>query len=168
MCRAMSVIVAGLAGTLLVLASASAQSAGIKVEKEFKGTLKDKKPYPQGAGGEVFCAEVSVELKAGQSIRIVVKVVGEGRRVALRLLDPTGIVIGDTRKGQFPPAWPKKTAQYTHEEVPDSGKYKIEISSDLAGPFRQGERTSNSLSEHELRKQCCVSRASKPMARWQL
>src|SRR4051794_18021485 len=109
------------------------QKGGVKLGEKLEGEMKDKALWVVGSGAhKVYRAELLVALKAGQSISILATVVGKERRVVLRLLDPDGAVIGDPLKQKDPMSWPVKTSQYTHEEVSVSGKYKIEVYSDLA------------------------------------
>lgn len=85
-----------------------------------------------------YQSEVTLSLKAGQSISIKATVTGKERFVGVILVDPTGkIVFNGARRTKSAPivGAEKRSCETLYEEVNASGKYRLFIASDQIGPF---------------------------------
>ena len=83
----------------------------------------------QADGAQVlhYCEDLPVSLKAGQNIVIQATVVGEGRSVALQLIDPA-----DQR---FKASSSPRDCNLVIREVNATGKYRLRVTSSHIGPF---------------------------------
>jgi hypothetical protein len=147
---AMNLAVAGVA--LLVPLTHGAPPAGLKLGEEFKGKCAGEKPQviplvPPGKKGVAipnptpfeanyrgeslrgFTGEVPVTLKEGQGLDVTVTVTGDNRKVFLKLLDPSGLQITESKAVEY------KTVRLAIEEANASGKYTIVVVSDQIGGF---------------------------------
>jgi hypothetical protein len=131
MFRGVSLIVAVVAGVLLVPAARTAEPAVLKPGEKFEGETSVQKlsfTYDTYTWNAHF-ADVPIVLKAGQSIAISATVPGKDRKVSLILVDPSDKAIAYSK------AAGTKAVQLVHEEVNANGKYKIVVHSDYTGPF---------------------------------
>lgn len=113
----------------------TAQGSDLKFGKLLKGELTTKKVYYGWPGGlrdsyGGYTLEVPIALKAGQGMKVSATVLGEGRRVTLGLVNPTGEMIAGTSRGTA-----IKTVQLEVKEVSATGTYKIAIISNRIGGF---------------------------------
>jgi hypothetical protein len=131
---------------LLGLAAGYGRAEGLKLGEKLEGEVKGEagdrvvklsgnaQTYPQA-----YVTEVTVDLKAGQSISISATVIGKDRKVALVLLDPKEGSKDDRLRVAVCIAantqYSTKSATLECEEVNATGKYKILIISDRAGAF---------------------------------
>ena len=161
MCVMMAIAAAG-----LFVSSLPAQQSGLKLGEKLEGELTEMGSYV-GWPGFVdryygYATDITVSLKAGQSISISATVVGQGRKVSVALQDPTGKIIAATQRNTA-----IKTVQLTVGEVPATGKYKIAVISDQIGAYSlratgpSGEDTIEALEARisQLRKELAAAEA---------
>ncbi len=123
-----------LALSLLHALCACAEAADLPLGVPVSGQHKGEPTIGLVAGGgkEGWHSEFTVRLEAGQSIIASVEVTGKTRLVGLEVLDPSGkrITAGSVEKMEL------KSSELIVEEVPSSGRYRVIVVSNYAGPFK--------------------------------
>jgi len=121
--------------TLTLCASRSVADEGIPLNEKYvsriDGTTNAARAKGKIAGLDFLSyvtATVPVTLKAGQSIQIKARVYGDDRQVSISLLDPAGKLTTGT-------GLMKSTTTLDIKEVPDDGKFTIEVVSSHVGRF---------------------------------
>src|SRR5262245_56486970 len=129
-------------------------SKGIKFGEKFEGEFaakhklrgwsrRDDEVKVKFTPGVLYQGALPIRLKAGQGMSITATVVGQGRLVGIRVINPMGKRIREDPEASYEfgnqevpvMVLSAKTAEITIEEVNATGKYTIIVVSDQAGPF---------------------------------
>lgn len=111
----------------------TAHGQNLELGEEFKGTLTGKAGFARsyfrsGPPWHGFGKELTITLKEGHSLKVVLKVTGDDRKAGVALFDATQKMI---KYSEFA----AKPAEFTVMSLPDSGEYKLLVFSDGVGGF---------------------------------